>query len=144
MCRALLTLGAASAVPLALANALLCTSLAPFLAPDPTVVAHLRTVAWPAALSQLSINVATALDGAYIGSGRLGHYLRVMAAASAALGAVFLAAWVGGRIGLGAAWIALAVFASVRCAAHLAGLRNLRAGLIGGNAPPGAVMRPAL
>jgi Na+-driven multidrug efflux pump len=144
MCRALLSLGAAAALPLALANALLCTRLAPALASDPTVAAQLRTVAWPAALSQLSINLATALDGAYIGCGRLGHYVRVMAAASAALGAVFVAAWATGRPGLGAAWTALAVFASVRCVAHLAGLVALRAELVGGKRQPGAVGgRPA-
>lgn len=141
MCRALLSLGAAAAVPLALANALLCTRLAPTLAPDPTVAAHLRTVAWPAALSQLGINIATALDGAYIGCGRLGHYLRVMAVASAALVAVFVAAWAGGHPGLGAAWTALAVFSMVRCAANLAGMLALRAGLLRGS--PGAVGRPA-
>lgn len=45
----------------------------------------LCAVALPATLAQAAINVAIALDGAYIGSGHLGHYVGVIGAATLSL-----------------------------------------------------------
>jgi len=82
-------------------------------------------------LAQFAINLATALDGAYIGCGRLRHYLLTTGASTAALALIFLFSLTTGRAGLGSAWAGLAVFSALRCFANLSGLPGLRAELLG-------------
>lgn len=130
-CRALLSLGAALTVPLAAANYLLCTRWSMAVVADATVAETLRAIALPATLAQAAMNIATSLDGAYIGSGKLGHYVGVIGAATLSLAAVSLRAVGAGRAGLASAWLALAAFSCVRAGAHLWKLGELRADLLG-------------
>ena len=131
MCRSLLALGAAVAVPLTAANWLLCTRLSMAVVADIEVAATLRAIVLPATVAQATINVATALDGAYIGCGKLGHYVKVVGAATLTLVAVSFRAVYTGRAGLATAWLALASFSCVRAVAHLWALPKLRDELLG-------------
>lgn len=98
---------------------------------DAAVAETLRAIALPATLAQAAMNVATSLDGAYIGSGKLGHYVGVTCAATLVLAAVSLRAVSAGQAGLASAWLGLAAFSCVRAGAHLWRLGELRADLLG-------------
>lgn len=131
-CRALLGLGATLTAPLAAANYLLCTRWSMAVVADAAVAETLRSIALPATIAQAAMNVATSLDGAYIGCGRLGHYVGVIGAATLSLAAVSLRSVSMGRAGLASAWLALAAFSCVRAGAHLWKLGELRESFVGG------------
>lgn len=119
---ALLGLSASLSIVLCAANCLLATVFAPVFSSDKVVRCGLRSILPQLALSQIAINVATALDGAYIGCGRLTHYVSVSLVSCLATACVFFA----GGSGLGVAWWGMVAFSAVRCLSHTLGLAALR------------------
>ena len=120
--------GVACALLMAASNALLTTRLATLFSMDSAVLAPLRALTVTVVLSQASVSLATALDGAFIGCGWLRHY---MAACLAGTAAALLVMARGMRAGGGLvpAWRGLLVFSLLRLIAHLVQLPRLQKAL---------------
>lgn len=125
-----LTLGGVCGALMAAGNWLVPFRLPGIFTTDPAVKAALATAMLPAIASQFAISLATALDGIYIGTAALAHY--VMACSLGASSAWFVFRR-GLRMGTGlpSAWNGLLLFAGVRMVAHLLAYPRLKQKLEG-------------
>ena len=97
--------------------------LVPFMLPgiftaDATVRASLSSVALMAVASQFFISFATALDGVYIGTSSLGHYVMACTLGTASGWFAFRHGMRTGA-GLSSAWLGLLLFSGVRALIHM-------------------------
>lgn len=126
--RTLTKFGTGCAVLMSASNALLTTHLAPMFSTDAAVLAPLRAITHSAVASQACITLATALDGVYIGCGRLRHYVATCGLGTAAALALMARSLRTGG-GIEAAWCGLLAFSALRVVSHLLCLPRLLAAL---------------